>query len=76
MTVHCKVCRHQWELLVKIPIPLDRFILAVKGWTAAGCPACGAYGDQVLCGPAPTTPRTTHARDPQVQPSGTPSPRA
>lgn len=37
---------------MKLPIPVDRFVKATKGAVAAGCPACGAYGKTVLCGPA------------------------
>lgn len=52
MTVHCRVCQHQWVLPLKLPMPMGRFTVALRGFSAAGCPACGAHGREVLCGPA------------------------
>ena len=52
ITVHCATCGHEWDLPIKIPMDLDRFVTAITGCVAAGCPRCGAHGAQVLCGPA------------------------
>ena len=53
MTVHCATCGHAWDLLIKIPMGLDRFVKALNGCVAAGCPQCGAEGNAVICGPVP-----------------------
>lgn len=53
MTVHCATCNHQWDLPLKLPMLMTRFIRAVDGFVAAGCPSCGAHGTNVICGPAP-----------------------
>lgn len=53
MTVHCKTCGHQWEVPMKLPMPILRAVQAMRGCIAAGCPACGAHGSAVICGEAP-----------------------
>lgn len=52
MMVHCAKCDHQWDVPMKLPIPVDRFVKAALGATAGGCPQCGAHGKNVLCGPS------------------------
>jgi hypothetical protein len=54
MIVHCKQCGHEWDAPpIRLPMPIKRAIIAMKGSVAAGCPACGAHGPNVLCGPTP-----------------------
>jgi hypothetical protein len=53
MTVHCKACGFEWELPMKLPMLIDRAVKAMRGFVAAGCPSCGAFGNAVICGPAP-----------------------
>ena len=53
MTVHCAKCNHQWEVIIPLPMPIRRFVIATRGAAAAGCPECRAYGNDVLLGPAP-----------------------
>ena len=53
MTVHCVKCGHEWDLLIKIPMDLDRFVKVVNGCAVAGCPQCWAKGNAVICGPVP-----------------------
>lgn len=57
MTVHCAKCGHQWILPMKLPIPIGRAVQAMRGFVAAGCPACGAHGKSVMCGPSPKARR-------------------
>ncbi|MGE0444531.1 MAG: hypothetical protein AB7P99_04830 [Vicinamibacterales bacterium] len=59
MTVHCAKCNHQWEVSITLPMPMDRFVRALGGAAAAGCPACGAHDDAVLCGPSSPARRVT-----------------
>lgn len=56
MTVHCAKCGHQWELPLRLPMPIDRDVRAMKGFVAAGCPVCGSHGASVICGPNSETP--------------------
>jgi hypothetical protein len=63
MTVHCKACGHQWEIQMRLPISITRFVKVIHGATAAGCPQCGAHGENVLCGPAPLVPHGTPKHD-------------
>jgi len=69
MTVHCKACHHQWDVIMPLPIPIERAVLVMKGAVAAGCPQCHAYGANVLCGPAvpvartPRAPTSSHDQD-------------
>ena len=78
MNVHCKKCGHAWVIQMKLPMLVDRFVKAVKGFVAAGCPNCGATGNNVLCGASDpgvsiqrlrpgnrltVTPRGEHAQD-------------
>lgn len=51
--VHCKQCSHSWTVPMKLPMPIERFVAATKGLVAAGCPSCGATGDDILCGSGP-----------------------
>lgn len=54
MTVHCAQCGHQWDLPLKLPMVVPRFVTALKGFIAAGCPSCGAHRRaDVLCGRRP-----------------------
>jgi hypothetical protein len=53
ITVHCKQCAHQWEAFMNLPIPVARAMKVMKGIVAAGCPECGAHGNNVLVGPTP-----------------------
>ena len=57
VTVHCAVCRAEWALPMKLPMPLRRAVPALKGFAAAGCPQCGARGDKVMCAPLPDDER-------------------
>ena len=50
MTVHCRKCNHQWESVLPLPMLIDRALKVMRGIVEAGCPNCGAYGDDVLCG--------------------------
>ena len=50
MNVYCKKCGRAWVLQVKLPMVLDRFAKACKGFVAAGCPECGATGNDIICG--------------------------
>lgn len=64
VTVHCKSCNHQWEVICPLPMTIPRFGVVVKGACAAGCPSCRAHGrDTLLMGPAPVrrAEETTHA---------------
>ena len=66
MTVHCATCGHEWELLIKFPMDLDRFVEEFNRSAEAGCPQCGADGNAVICGPVPSGKRgmrTTIRRD-------------
>lgn len=58
ITVHCRMCNHQWDGLLPLPMEMDRAVKVMKGISEAGCPECGAHGDAVLVGPAPQ-PETT-----------------
>jgi len=53
VTLHCGKCDHQWEMPLKLPMPMRRAAIALKGFAAAGCPSCGVDGKSVFCGPAP-----------------------
>lgn len=53
MTVHCKCCNHQWDIELKMPIPLSQFTRMLRGYALAGCSECGAHGNDVLLGAAP-----------------------
>ena len=59
MTVHCAKCEHTWEFPIVLPMLLTRTIDVIKGFTAIGCPACGAYGENVLCGASQTREKTS-----------------
>ena len=48
--VHCKQCRHRWKAFLPLPMPMHRAAKVMRGIVQAGCPACGAYGLNVLCG--------------------------
>jgi hypothetical protein len=37
---------------MKLPMEIRRAVRAMKGFVAAGCPACGAHGRSVMCGPS------------------------
>jgi len=50
---HCAQCGHEWRLAWKLPMPVSRAVKAMKGFVAAGCPQCGAFGKDVLAGPTP-----------------------
>ena len=47
MTVHCKTCKHEWELSLKFPMRLSTFTEMTKAGANEGCPKCGGM---VLCG--------------------------
>ena len=53
VTVHCGKCNHQWNHPMPLPLPMARAITVMRGIVAAGCPACGATGSDVLVGGAP-----------------------
>lgn len=53
MTVHCARCGHTWDAPLKLPMPVKRALVAMRGFCAAGCPACGAHGQSVICGAGP-----------------------
>lgn len=55
LTAHCAECAHEWSQPLRLPMALDRFAAFLEGVAAAGCPACGAHGDAVLCGPRSNT---------------------
>jgi hypothetical protein len=61
MTVHCKQCAHQWEVIM--PMPISRAVKVMKGAVQAGCPNCRAFGDTVLVGPA----RTARPLSPEME---------
>jgi len=61
MTVHCKVCNHQWEVAITLPMVIDRVVAVIRGVCAAGCPQCGAHGNAVMCGAAPVLVQQTDA---------------
>lgn len=48
--VHCKQCQHEWSVPIILPMDLDRFLKAMAGVVALGCPHCGATDENVLCG--------------------------
>jgi hypothetical protein len=52
MIVHCNACNHTWDVPMKLPMPIERALKAMKGAVAGGCPKCGAHGLSVICGPA------------------------
>ena len=52
MTAHCRQCDHEWEVLLPLPMLIERAVTVMKGAVAAGCPNCRAFGLNVLCGPA------------------------
>jgi hypothetical protein len=54
MILHCATCGAEWTVPLKLPMLIDRAVRAMKGFVAAGCPACGAHGSAVLCGPKST----------------------
>lgn len=56
MTVHCARCNHQWDVIMPLPMPLNRAITVMNGAVAAGCPVCRAHGTAVLCGPRRVRP--------------------
>lgn len=51
ITVHCGKCNRQWEAPIRLPLPISRAVEVMKGIVAQGC-TCGAYGKDILCGPA------------------------
>ena len=51
MTVQCKDCGHQWDVIMPLPMPIDRAVTVMNGAVAAGCPVCRAHGKSVLVGP-------------------------
>lgn len=54
MTLHCRDCRREWTIHPMVhPVSPTRLVTALKGYVAAGCPHCGAYGEAVLLGPTP-----------------------
>jgi hypothetical protein len=62
LTVHCRTCNHQWEVVCPLPLPIPRFSQIAKGAVAAGCPACREHEpNTVLVGPAPVTREAGHA---------------
>lgn len=52
MTLHCRHCNYEWFVPLKVPMSINRFLKASEGIVAAGCPKCGAHGENVLCGRA------------------------
>lgn len=56
MNVHCAKCGRAWMVPLKLPMPIDRAVKAMRGFVAAGCPGCGAHGKSVLCGKPPKPP--------------------
>lgn len=57
MTVHCRECKHQWDVILPLPMSLDRAVTVMNGACAAGCPVCKAHGDAVICGSATAADR-------------------
>ncbi len=53
MVVHCHACGHEWATPLTLPMPIRLAVTAMRGVVKAGCPACGAQGYAVRCGPAP-----------------------
>lgn len=61
MNVHCAKCGRSWMVPLKLPMPIDRAVQAMRGFVKAGCPGCGAHGKNVLCGRAPKKSETAKA---------------
>lgn len=51
--MHCNVCKHTWDVVMRLPMPFERALKVMKGAVAGGCPQCGAFGRHVICGAAP-----------------------
>lgn len=52
VTVHCGKCNHEWDLPLKLPMPISQFTRTMRGYAMAGCSECGAHGPDVYLGPA------------------------
>lgn len=52
-TAYCDECGYQWDLPLRLPMPMNRAAEAMKGFVAAGCPSCGSYGKHIICGVEP-----------------------
>lgn len=53
LTAHCARCNHEWARRFAVPITLEQTATLLESVASAGCPACAAGADAVLCGPAP-----------------------
>ena len=51
LTVHCRTCNHEWTARVPLPLPVTRVLRILRGVIDVGCPACGAFGSDVMAGP-------------------------
>jgi hypothetical protein len=57
MTVHCRLCNHEWVLTMpRMPVAFDRFLEAMRDYAAVGCPECSAHSRDVLVGTASSRP--------------------
>lgn len=61
--VHCRDCNHGWDVMMPLPMPIDRAIKVMRGAVAAGCPKCGAHGSAVICGPPERKNTRVHVPD-------------
>ena len=52
MIVHCEECGHEWNVGIKLPIPIKKAVKKMGGAVMLGCPHCGADDGAIICGPA------------------------
>jgi hypothetical protein len=48
--VSCATCGHQWSAPLYLPLAVSRFVKAMRGIVANGCPRCGASGRAIRVG--------------------------